>query len=285
MVIVRGMGQVEVAVLAAMTRSRRRELGYTRGDCCAAGGPSVATLAAIEQGRLVSPSDDVLRQLDAALRWPPGTARDAVADPGRAVGGAAAVATTLREHKLLYHELVARGAGSEAVAVAAAMLSQPLRAELRYRIDTADVEVLLAIDNLLASSKPAKPLPAAVGGRSVPRGRVRRPAPEVSDGAGGSVSLRDLRLNRGWSLDDVVGKVNALQQVSGGRAVASRGTLSAIESGSRGMSAQMAGRLEQVYGLAPLTLAVYAGGRRTAIREGPYATMSRALDRGDARAG
>lgn len=254
------MGQVEVAVLAAMTRSRRRELGYTRSDCCAAGGPRVATLAAIEQGRLANPADDVLRQLDSALRWAAGTARAAVTAPVGAVARAAPVGVTVSEHKLLYRELVARGAEPEAVTVAAAMLSEPLRAELCYRINLAEVEELMAVDELLAGFTRAKPLPvAAVRRRGTSRGRERRPAPVVDDGEG-SITLRDLRLNRGWSLDDVVGKVNALQQLSGGRAVVSRGTLSAIESGSRGMSAQMAARLELVYGLASQALAVYAGG-------------------------
>lgn len=258
------MGQVEVATLAAMVRSRRQELGLTRSDCHTAGGPPVATFAAIERGQLAKPTETVLKQVDTALRWPPGTAKSAVTAPAGAVCSGAAAITSVGEHKLLYRELVRRGADPEAVAVAGALLAQPLRAQLRHRIDAADVDTLIAVDRLLARCREPRstaPSDHKTPGRK-PTGRPRRPMPYVDNGAGESVTLRDLRLNRGWSLDDVVGKINALQQISGGRAVVSRGTLSAIESGSRGMSSQMATQLELVFSLTPRALAVYAGARR-----------------------
>lgn len=263
------MGQVEVATLAVMTRSRRQELGLTRNDCHAAGGPPVATLAAVERGQLTKPTEEVLGQLDTALRWPQGTARAAVTAPVVAVSHAVAVRATVGEHKLLYRELVRRGAASEVVAVAGAMLARPLRAELRGRLDEADVDTLLAVDALLAVRRAPRPAAACDGkaGRREPAVRSRRPTPHVDNEVGEAISLRDLRLNRGWSLGDVVGKINALQQVSGERAVVSKGTLSAIESGSRGMSAQMATQLELVYSLTPGALAVYAG-RRSGLVEG-----------------
>lgn len=256
------MTEVEVAVLAAMVRTRRDELRLTRRGCTEAGGPPVATLRAIEQGHLARPAGDVLTQLDEALRWPPGTARTALCAPPHSTSLRATAPLTLRQRKLLYCELATRRAAPEAIAVAGEMLAQALRAQLRYAIESADVDVLLEIDKLLITwpmDTPAAGRPDRQGAK----GRGRRPAPEVLTPEG-PISLRELRLNRGWSLDDVVTKVNALQQIGEGRGVVSRGTLSAIETGLRGMSVTMAQQLEQAYGLPPATLPVYErpGARR-----------------------
>ncbi|WP_165692656.1 helix-turn-helix domain-containing protein [Mycolicibacterium fortuitum] len=102
------MMQVETAVLATMVRSQRKELGLTRAQCTAAGGPSAATLAAVEQGRLTNPTDTVLTQLDTALQWPAGTAQTATLAPAAAIAQSTTAPATLVQHKLLYNELVAR---------------------------------------------------------------------------------------------------------------------------------------------------------------------------------
>lgn len=248
------MMQVETAVLATMVRSRRKELGFTRAQCTAAGGPSAATLAAVEQGRLTNPADTVLAQLDTGLQWPAGTAQTATLAPAAALKQSTTAPATLVQHKLLYNELVARGAAQEAIDVAAAMLAPPLRARVRHKIETADTATLLAVDRFLA----VRAAPAPVVSRDEPRRRPARPIPEVIGNTGRAVTLRELRLNSGWSLDDVVAKIAALRQVSHGGPVVSRGTLSAIETGQRGMGPQMASELEQVYQLAPGTLAAYA---------------------------
>jgi len=245
------MNHIEVAVLAAMVRARRDELRLTRRQCTAAGGPPTATLNAIERGHLTHPAESVLTQLDTALAWPPGTARAALGAPTQSTAHHSAAALTLRQRKLLYCELTGRRAAPEAVAVAGGILAQALRVELRHAITTADVDVLLQIDELLRT--PPMQERAARIDRKPSRGRGRRPEPEVWT-AGGVTSLRELRLNQGWSLDDVVTKVNALQQINAGRGAVSRGTLSAIETGLRGMSATMARQLEQVYGLPTATL-------------------------------
>lgn len=252
------MGEVEVAVLAAMVRSRRAELGLTRRGCAAAGGPPTATLTAVEHGHL-HPTDGTLDQLDAALRWPPGTARAAMTEPARSVYQRSAEPLTLRQHRLLYSELTSRGADPEAVEMAGDMLAHSLRVELRYTIETSDVETLLAVEKILAGQR-VEPSPGSVPPQS-PAGRPRRPIPEIRTDTG-SVSLRELRLNRGWSLDEVVVKLNALQQVNDGRGVVSRGTISAIETGQRGMSLAMSNQLELVYGLQRGSLSVYARDRR-----------------------
>lgn len=283
------MMQVETAVLATMVRSRRKELGLTRAQCTAAGGPSAATLAAVEQGRLTNPADTVLTQLDTGLQWPAGTAQTATLAPAAAITQSTAPAT-LVQHKLLYNELVARGAAQEAIDVAAAMLAPPLRARVRHKIETADTATLLAVDKLLA----VRAAPAPVVSRDEPRRRPARPIPEVIGNTGRAVTLRDLRLNSGWSLDDVVAKMAALRQISHGGSTVSRGTLSAIETGQRGMSPQMASELEQVYQLAPRTLAAYASrsGRRgskalriVAFRNSQVAPMSSSARRNEFRPG
>ena len=245
------MSRVEVAVLAAMVRSRRDELRLTRRECTAAGGPPIATLNAIERGRLTQPTEPVLSQLDTALAWPPGTAQAAIHSPTQSTAHRTATALTLRQRKLLYNELTDRHAAPEAITVAGDMLAQALRIELRHAITTANVDTLLKIDELLRT--PSREEPTACGDRKPSLARGRRPEPEVWT-PDGVISLRELRLNHGWSLDDVATRINALQQLNAGRGTVSRGTLSAIETGQRGMSVTMARHLEHIYGLPPATL-------------------------------
>jgi DNA-binding XRE family transcriptional regulator len=246
------MSRVEVAVLAALVRSRRHELRLTRRECTAAGGPPIATLNAIERGRLTHPSESILSQLDAALAWPPGTARAALSSPTQSTAQHTTAALTLRQRKLLYSELADRRAAPEAVTVAGEMLAQALRVELRHAIATADVDVLLEIDKLLRTPPQDEPTAATEDPKPPPRRRTR-PQPEIWT-TDGITSLRELRLNHGWSLDDVATKITALQQLNNNPGTVSRGTLSAIETGQRGMSTTMAQHLEHIYNLPPATL-------------------------------
>jgi transcriptional regulator with XRE-family HTH domain len=60
-------------------KERREELGLTQEETAAAGGPSTATLRLIENCNAKSYRPKTFRQLDAALRWPPGAARRVLA--------------------------------------------------------------------------------------------------------------------------------------------------------------------------------------------------------------
>lgn len=60
---------------AAVVKSRRNELGLTRDDVAAAGGPSYSTMTTIENGRqFAQPLPATFRKLEAALGWAEGSA-------------------------------------------------------------------------------------------------------------------------------------------------------------------------------------------------------------------
>lgn len=65
--------------LARAILDRRAELGRTQLDVARAGGPSNATLTALESGRATSTSPATLRKLDAGLDWHPGSAQAVLA--------------------------------------------------------------------------------------------------------------------------------------------------------------------------------------------------------------
>ncbi|MDG3012185.1 helix-turn-helix transcriptional regulator [Rhodococcus sp. D2-41] len=64
-----------MARLGQVIQQRRdNELGLTQEEVREAGGPSIATLSALENGVGKPPSRATLRKLDAALQWSPGSA-------------------------------------------------------------------------------------------------------------------------------------------------------------------------------------------------------------------
>ena len=75
------------ARLGLKARQRRISLGMNQPDVSAAGGPSTGVVSKIENAKQTSYEDRVLFQLERALQWQPGSARD-ILDGGepRAVG-------------------------------------------------------------------------------------------------------------------------------------------------------------------------------------------------------
>lgn len=61
--------------LARHVKQRRDELGLTADDVAARGGPGRATLSKMENAHTVTYRPSVLRDLDRALGWIPGSAR------------------------------------------------------------------------------------------------------------------------------------------------------------------------------------------------------------------
>lgn len=61
--------------LAEAARDRRNELGLTQEDVTAAGGPSTSTMRLIEGALQDGYTPVILRRLETALRWAPGSAR------------------------------------------------------------------------------------------------------------------------------------------------------------------------------------------------------------------
>jgi len=247
------MGELGTAELAAAVRIRRRELGLTRADVTAAGGPPVATQTAIEAGNF-TPAAEVLETIDTGLNWPPGTAHKALTNPPSCQQ--LTTPTTLEQHRQIYRELSELGASPATLEHAGHMLEQPLRLAIRHAVATADLQTLLTIDDLLTGTRTPNPRLTTPGTRTQRGKRQRNAAPEISTDAG-FTALRDVRLNQGLSLRDVCAKLNALRYANGDRRPVSPGTLSAIETGTRGMSLEMAGMLEQAYGLPRAALSGY----------------------------
>jgi hypothetical protein len=67
------------ARLAEAARDRRSELGLTQEDARAAGGPSTATMRLIEGALQDGYTPAILRRLEVALRWTPGSVRAVLA--------------------------------------------------------------------------------------------------------------------------------------------------------------------------------------------------------------
>jgi hypothetical protein len=65
--------------LAEAARDRRNELGFTQEDARAAGGPSTATMRLIEGALQEGYTPAILRRLEGALRWAPGSVRAVLA--------------------------------------------------------------------------------------------------------------------------------------------------------------------------------------------------------------
>lgn len=99
--------------LANEVRTRRTELGLTQEDARAAGGPSTATMRLIEGALQDAYTPAILRRLEGAMRWRPGSVRDILAggDPvpldGAPSAPALAPAPVLPPDPVLGHILAA----------------------------------------------------------------------------------------------------------------------------------------------------------------------------------
>lgn len=129
----------------------------------------------------------------------------------------------------------------------------------------------------LASRVPKTPKrapqnPAALRTHTVPRkrpgARRHRPIPHIPQAGGSPIPLREYRIVlTGWSLDDAAMRLTEERRlVDPAAGPVTRGTMSAIETGQRGMSIEMAHALERIYQLEPGTLAGQIRGRHAAAR-------------------
>lgn len=260
-----------------LVRARRNALGLTRKQVTYSGGPTGATIDAIEQGLPSHLTAVVLSQLDSALQWPSATAYGLYTN-------AHAVAQHVRDAAADSDELLSMYRTFERLDTPAPVLAEiaeHLDAELRPRLqgllaglqapDLITVyQVAHRVFDAPARSPQVQSARADVVRRGGPRGRQQRPVPRVPVAQGRSVSLREFRIVRtGWTLDEAAARLTAERRRANAAAgPVTRGAVSAIETGLRGMSAEMAHALERVYGLLPQTLAGQIRVRRVVAAAG-----------------
>lgn len=260
-----------------LVRTRRDNLGLTRKQTAAAGGPTFATMHALEHGTPPSHlAASALTQLDTALQWPPATAFRLYTD-------AHAVAqhiqdTTQDPNALLnaYRTLERLDAPPAALAAIAGHLDTELRPRLQGLLAGLQPHDLITVYQLARRvPKPPKRAPqnpAAPRTHTVPRkrpgARQHRPIPHIPQAGGSPIPLREYRIVlAGWSLDDAAMRLTEERRlVDPAAGPVTRGTMSAIETGQRGMSIEMAHALERIYQLEPGTLAGQIRGRHAATR-------------------
>lgn len=256
-----------------LVRARRGALGLTRKQVAQVGGPTSTTIDAVEKGLPCHLTAVTLSQLDSALRWPSGTAYRLYTD-------ALAVAQHIRDDAADPDELLDTYRILERLdtpASALAEIAEHLDAELRPRLQgllaglqPPDLITMYqvahrALDAPVRHAQ-VQDAHAAIARRVRPRGRRQHPIPRVPGAHGRSVSLREFRIvHTGWTLDEVAARLTVeRRRINSATGPVTRGAVSAIETGLRGMSAEMAYALESVYGLVPQTLAGQIRGRRAA---------------------
>ncbi|SKK33536.1 helix-turn-helix domain-containing protein [Mycobacteroides abscessus] len=257
-----------------LVRTRRDALGLTRKQLAHAGGPTAATIDAVEQGIPSHLTADTLSQLDVALQWPSTTAyrlytdahavaqhiRNTAADPDELLG--------------MYRTLERLDAPARVLAEIAEHLDTELRPRLQgvlAGLQATDLITMYQVAHRVLASPARRPQAqqahAAVARRGRPRGRQQQPIPHVPVAQGRSVSLREFRIvHTGWTLDEAAAQLTAERRRANAAArPVTRGAVSAIETGLRGMSTEMAHALERAYQLVPQTLAGQIRVRRAAI--------------------
>ncbi|SHX96805.1 transcriptional regulator, y4mF family [Mycobacteroides abscessus subsp. abscessus] len=257
-----------------LVRTRRDALGLTRKQLAHAGGPTAATIDAVEQGLPSHLTADTLSQLDVALQWPSTTAyrlytdahavaqhiRNTAADPDELLG--------------MYRTLERLDAPARILAEIAEHLDTELRPRLQgvlAGLQAPDLITMYQVAHRVLASPARRPQTqqahAAVARLGRPRGRQQQPIPHVPVAQGRSISLREFRIvHTGWTLDEAAAQLTAERRRANAAArPVTRGAVSAIETGLRGMSTEMAHALERVYQLVPQTLAGQIRVRRTAI--------------------
>lgn len=259
-----------------LVRTRRNTLGLTRKQIAHTAGPTFTMMHAIEQGTANHLTAETLSQLDPALQWPPTTAYRLYTD-------AHAVAQHIRENtadpnELLstYRTLERLDTPPQALAVIAEHLDTELRPRLQGLLAGLQSHDLITMYQV-AQRVLANPLQAPQPRQAPPnttrrprtRGRQHRPVPHVPTPEGPPIPLREYRVVRtGWTLDDAASRLTVERRRTDPTAgPVTRGTMSAIESGQRGMSIEMAHALERLYELAPQMLAGQIRGRHaTTVR-------------------
>ncbi len=246
-----------------LVRARRGALELTRKQVAHAGGPTGATTHAVEQGLPGHLTAVTLPQLDLALQWPSGTAyglytdahavaqhiRDAAADPDELLG--------------IYRTLEGLDTPARALAEIAEHLDVELRPRLQGLLAGLQAPELITVYQVAhrvldaPDRRPQVQLHAATVRRGKPRARKQQPIPRIPVTQGHSVSLREFRIvHTGWTLDELAAQLTAeRRQVNPATGPVTRGAVSAIETGLRGMSVEMAHAFERVYRLAPQTMA------------------------------
>ncbi|WP_457181120.1 hypothetical protein [Mycobacteroides abscessus] len=255
-----------------LVRTRRDHLGLTRKQATAAGGPTIATLHAIEAGTASHLTASALTQLDAALQWPSVTAYRFYTDTY-------AVAqhfqeTTVDPNQLLgaYRALERLDTPPSVLAAIADHLDTELRPRLQGLLAGLQAHELITVYQLahgvLDAPHPSQTPPPRTHTvhRSRPRGRQHRPIPQVPCTQGPPIALREYRIvHTGWNLDEAVARLTEERRRTDPTAgPITRGTMSAIETGQRGMSIEMAHALETIYQLTPETLACQIRSRHAA---------------------
>lgn len=259
-----------------LVRARRDALGLSRKQLAHASGPTAATIDAVEQGLPGHLTAVTLSQLDLALQWPSATAYRLYTD-------AHAVAQHIRDTAADPDELLSMYRTLERLDIPTQVLAEiaeiaeHLDAELRPRLQgvlaglqAPDLITMYQVAHRVLATPARRPqiqeAHAAVARRARPRGRQQQPIPHVFVAQGRSVSLREFRIvHTGWTLDEAAAQLTAERRRANAAAgPVTRGALSAIETGLRGMSAEMAHALERVYRLAPQTLAGQIRMRRAA---------------------
>lgn len=270
-------------------RGYRLGCGLTLADTAARAGLSMPTISAIELGRTQRPEPETLAKLDevyglkagtvakkleeAPATTPPTARRSPLPAPDGAVDVLVRTYRDLGELK---------GTAPEILESTAAMVGDALRSHFDSACEGLDLDDLIDLYGQLGSGGDLEQvIRQAVRDRLVNTGfddllalydwsGVRRPSGSaVVQLAGGErVELRDLRLRKGWTLEEAVRELSELRRGLGDPDVpaVTRGSLSSLESGRRGMSAQMKGLIEQAYGLEPDSLALEYRPRRRSMR-------------------
>ncbi|WP_070942329.1 helix-turn-helix domain-containing protein [Mycobacteroides chelonae] len=247
-----------------LVRARRDALGLTRKQLAHAGGPTAATIDAIEQGLPGHLTAVTLSQLDLALQWPSATAYRLYTDAHAVAQHIRDTATDPDELLSMYRTLERLDTPTQVLAEIAEHLDAELRPRLQgvlAGLQAPDLITMYQVAHRVLATPARRPqiqeTHAAVARRGRPRGRKKQPIPHVPAAQGRSVSLREFRIvHTGWTLDEAAAQLTAERRRANAAAgPVTRGALSAIETGLRGMSAEMAHALERVYRLAPQTLA------------------------------
>ena len=237
-----------------VVRNARLVAGLSQKTIAERGGPSDTTLTKIEMGtwRPTRSTEVTLRKLEIGFGWDQGTAPrllsgmatdapDSGSDmPAEALSVLLANYVALRDLDVGDHVL--------------APLEQQLLLPLRRAVT--DAARSASLDDLLAASEILGVDVDGVGdeGERAPGGGIRggqseresRPVPEVVT-EDGVISLRALRESRQLKLGDVATAVSRRRASRDAEAsVLSRGTLSAVETGKRGLGAELAADLAAV---------------------------------------
>lgn len=253
-----------------LVRARRGALRLTRKQVAQGGGPTGATIDAVERGIPGHLTAVTLSQLDAPLGWPAATAYRLYTDAHAVAQHVRDTAEDPNQMLRIYRALEQLDIPPAALAELAEHLDAILRPRLQSLISGLQAQELITVyqetHRVLDTPTlrpPAQSTHPNIARRGRPRGRKQQPILRVPVTQGHSVSLREFRImSTGWTLDEAAARLTAERRRSNPTAPpVTRGAVSAIETGLRGISAEMAYALEGAYGLMPQTLICQIRGR------------------------